>query len=144
MKNALLLCVSFLFFLTNCKTNKYTPADYPKAQISFGSGGGFAGTYSTYILLENGQLFKKGKEKGEYIAMGRKSANQVNQLFKNYHLLGLDQVQYDEPDNMSYYIGYKEGGNEHNITWGGLAKGLKPEVKLFYKLLTQLHQEQKK
>jgi len=52
-----ILLLVFLLSFSFCKINNYTPADYPKGQISFGSGGGITGAVNETFILENISLF---------------------------------------------------------------------------------------
>ena len=144
MKNTLILLTLLSLAFVACKTTQYTPNDFKGDQIMFGSGGGITGSYTYYTLLENGQLFKNGKQKGQYTELKKISRDQVNQLFDNYKVLDLANVNYDEPDNMSYFIEYKTEEKVHRIVYGGAAKGLKTEAKLFYQFLNELVQPSKK
>ncbi|MEO6758357.1 MAG: hypothetical protein ABIO24_02805, partial [Saprospiraceae bacterium] len=54
-----LLATAALFLF--CKQPKYSAGNFPEKQLRWGSGGGFTGQVNSYVLLENGQLFKIGK-----------------------------------------------------------------------------------
>ncbi len=144
MKNTISLFFLTLLSLFACKTQKYTPTDFVGDQITFGSGGGIAGSYTFYTLLENGQLFKKGGKEGQYTEVTQVDKQTAKRLFDNYKVLDLANVNYDEPDNMSYFIEYKSEKGVHRIVYGGAAKGLKAEAKLFYQFLNELVQSAKK
>lgn len=134
---ALSLCL-ITVLLFSCKTKQYTLEEYADPQITFGSGGGFTGMYKHYTLFKNGQLFKKEGKEEQFTAMKAADRNQVTQVFKNYQVLNLAEVEIDEPGNMTYYIAYKDKEGEHKMTWGGTNKQAAQEVKLFYQLLNQI------
>ena len=129
----LILASTFSF----CKVKKYTPVDYPKGQIIFGSGGGFAGTVTEYVLLENGQLFTKKSLEGEYQNVKKLERNVVKQMFNNISFLKIEEVELNEPGNMYYYLQIKNKNSDHRIVWGGSQPAPK-EIKNFYNTLNYL------
>ncbi|MEL6635733.1 MAG: hypothetical protein AAFW73_08585 [Bacteroidota bacterium] len=132
-----LLCLALLGGA--CKTTQYTPANFPDGQLIFGSGGGITGSYTFYVLLENGQLFKRlGGD--NYQALTRISAAAARKLFVEYRREELGQVDYDEPDNLSYFLEYQSAAGVHRIVWGGAARGLPPAAQDLYRALDALVQ----
>ena len=140
MKNAIILFSICLIAILvwGCKTKQYTLEEYQGPQISFGSGGGFTGMYTRFTLFENGQIFKKGGSEKEFSAFGIAKKNDVAQIFKNYDVLKINDIELNEPGNMNYYIEYKGKDKTHNVTWGGVNKPASDELKLFYQLLNNL------
>ncbi len=139
MKYCFAFLLSIALLLGACKSTSYTPTDFPDDQITFGSGGGIAGSYTFYTLLENGQLFKKAGE-GKYNELTKVKRKMAKQIFASYQSHELGTVTYDEPDNMSYFLEYKDESGVHRIVWGGAAQGLKEEAKDLYKSLQELVQ----
>ena len=129
----LLMVVTFSF----CKTQKYTPVDYPKQQIIFGSGGGITGAVTEYALLENGAVFSKQGIQGEFKTLVKAEKAITTQLFKNIELLQLKDVQVNEPSNRYYYVTIKDKSGEHQIMWGN-AEAIPNKVKTFYDILNHL------
>ncbi len=129
---------AILLLAGNCKIVQYTPTDYPKEQISFGTGGGFSGIVTEYFLLRNGDFFKMTS-----IEEGFKKGNPVDerrtqQVFSNYYFLGIDDVEFNHPGSAYYFITYKHGENEHQVVWGDGAHAVDTRVKTFYRNLRQL------
>ncbi|MEO1518884.1 MAG: hypothetical protein AAFV95_27965 [Bacteroidota bacterium] len=137
MKNYLLTFL-LLALLSSC-AKQYTPANYTGSRIEFGSGGGITGAVTRYVLLENGQLFRQqGPDTSFQEATARLDKSVVKQKFDNYKFLKLSDVQYQQPDNMYYFVQHQEGDQMHTITWGGAAPNLPTDVKIFYRNLNQL------
>lgn len=111
-----LLCFFSLFL--SCKTQQYEADKLPERQILFGSGGGFSGEITTYILLENGQIFKHSSLKNSMLQMGSVPKTQVKQLIKAVKSLALDKKAIHKPGNMSYFVAVKNGNTEHRSVWG--------------------------
>ncbi len=132
-----MLTLCSIFSFTFCKSSKYTPADYPDSQIRFGNGGGFTGQVTETCLLDNGTLFTgTGLQTKVYEKSGRIKKTIADQLFQNFQILNLGEVEYHHPGNIYHYIELKEGnGSTHRITWGDDKHKVPQKVKLFYDLL---------
>lgn len=111
-----LLSLAFCFF--TCKSQLYTADKLPEQQLLFGSGGGFSGEITEYILLENGQLFKKSSIKNTILEMGSIKKRDAKNLLKEVTSLQLDKNAVSKPGNMSYFVCLKNGSTEHRSTWG--------------------------
>jgi len=140
MKNAIILFSICLIavLVWSCKTKQYTLEEYQDPKISFGSGGGFTGLYTRYILFENGQIFKKGGNEKEFSTFGNVKKNDAAQVFKNYGVLKINEIELNDRGNMNYYIEYKDKDKTHNINWGGTNQPASDDLKLFYQLLNNL------
>lgn len=138
MKQYLLLLL-VLPFLLGCKSSTlYTMNSLPDEQLTFGSGGGFSGATTTFILLKNGQVFKRESltQKTQEIAMT--GAGKAKSLYKRAIKLGLDTLQIKEPGNLYYFIGLKTEGVDNQITWGSGDYDLSADLEAFYKDLQQV------
>ncbi len=122
----------------SCKSTKYTPTDFPDAQITFGSGGGFTGAVTNYTLLENGQLFKRSSLNKEFLALHKIKSDVVEQMFKNYEFLKIGEETINDPGNLYYFIQFKDKDKkEHKITWNDQSV-VDEKVKSFYGILSAI------
>ncbi len=140
MKKITFTTLSFLLLLLtfSCKTTKYTPTDFPDAQITFGSGGGFTGATTDFTLLENGQLFKMSSLNKEYEALPKVKKEMTQQMFNNYEFLNIGHETINDPGNLYYYIRYKDkDAKEHRITWNDQSE-VSSNVKTYYGILMSL------
>lgn len=137
MKYAIAIaCLALVVFLfSSCKTKQYTMEENPEPMITFGSGGGFTGQSTFYTLFKNGQLYKKKGLRGEHTPLENVKKKEVLQIFKNYEVLNLAEVNINEPGNMSYFIEFKDENGVHRMTWGGNTTSPSNDLLLFYKLL---------
>ena len=129
-----------LLMLTNfsfCKIQEYTPTDFPKQQIIFGSGGGITGAVSEYALLENGAVFSKKGINANYEALTKADKALTSQLFKNIEVLQLKDIQMNNPGNRYYYVTLKDKSGEHQITWSN-AESIPNKLKTFYDILNHV------
>lgn len=107
----------------------------PEPKITFGSGGGFTGQSTFYALFKNGQLYKKKGIKEPYVELDKVDKKEAIQIFKNYEVLKIAEMEINEPGNLSYFIEYNDENGDHRLTWGGTAVKPSPDLLLFYKLL---------
>lgn len=102
--------------MLSCKTT--TPVsveDYDKGVITISSGGGFAGRYTTYKVLDNGEVYKKNMD--TFLLVGNLKKAETTQIFRNYDMLRLDEVDVQKFGNVTYGIIYTEGDKKHKISW---------------------------
>jgi len=128
---SLTICFSF------CTNKNYTPADYPKGQITFGNGGGITGAVKEFTVLENGAMFSKANMGAEYEALKKIDSKMVDQLFNNIKFLKINDIQLNEPGNRYYFIQVKGKDTDHKITWGG-GKDVPKNLTTFYNILNHL------
>jgi hypothetical protein len=126
----LLLCAGFAF----CKTIHYSAGQLPAQQIRWGEGGGFSGRETTYVLLDNGQIFKKGGISDPYTEMSSFPSSKAKRLFKRAQSLRLMELDFQDPGNIYSFIEIVEGDQVRRIVWGG-KKPVPPAVTAFYQEL---------
>ncbi|HQW10913.1 MAG TPA: hypothetical protein PK076_13415 [Saprospiraceae bacterium] len=137
MKKIFLLLVFPLVYC--CKTAPVSVQNYNKAMISFGSGGGFTGARSEYILLDNGFLYENSKMSTVPVEINHLDSKMTTQIFNNIHLLGLDTMKYNKPQNLYYFLKYKNGNDSNYICWGGKPQGrLESAAAVYRQLQSQL------
>lgn len=127
------LLISFSF----CKVKQYTPADYPKQQISFGNGGGITGLVNETFILDNGKVFSKSGLDTNYIVLRTLSSQVVTQVFHNVEMLKLKEVNLNQPGNTYNFIRIKDKEVDHQIVWSG-QDTVPQEVSKFYGILKHL------
>lgn len=104
--------------ISSCGSNKVlSPDESAGAQLVLSHGGGFTGKYNTYYLLENGQLWKAGETIGVSDEVKSLSKDVATQIFSNYEILGLADVQVETYGNLLYSITMKKDGESHKISW---------------------------
>jgi hypothetical protein len=124
-----------LFSFSNCKVSPEKVNTYSKGMIRFGSGGGFAGAYNEFVLLNNGQLFEIPKKDGKPVEIKKVSTQLTTQIFKSFSLFGLDTMKYNKPDNLYYFLKYKKGKQANDIVWGGIPSTNLQSAASIYKIL---------
>jgi hypothetical protein len=110
-----LLATATLFWF--CKQQKYTVGKFPDKQLRWGSGGGFVGRETTYILLENGQIFQT-EMKDKMTELKKTKTGKARKLFQAAEALGLAKMNFEHPGNIYSFLEYQEGDMVQRITWG--------------------------
>ncbi len=118
------------FAFTQCSTTIILPSTFDGKQIEFGSGGGFVGTVTSYILLENGMLFKKEGFSEAVSRISTIDANIAAQIFNNYGSLGLAKINVDNPGNVYKFIIFSNGEINHKQVWSN--NSTEKNLNLFY------------
>ena len=133
MKNSWIQFLTFTFLIFSCGTNQViSPKNFKGSRIIFSHGGGFAGTYKSYCLLENGQLFKGNKQYEAEQETKSLDKNVTKQIFSNYEVLGFGEQKVESYGNLNYAIMMiNEDGEQHKLIWGKDQKGAE-QLQLFY------------
>lgn len=141
MKTILLLlsasAVVCLFFC--CKHTKYTAANLPADQLRWGNGGGFVGKETTYMLLENGQIFKRDGIKADLLELAPIKSRQANTLVESAEKLGLLKMDFVHPGNTYQFIEFEDDGKKSRVSWGDSRFSVDPKIQELYKKLSDLH-----
>lgn len=129
--------LTFLLGFSFCKTPSYTPTDYPKSQVSFGSGGGITGAVNETFIFDNGKVFSKNGLDTNYVAIKTLKNQVVKQIFNNVEFLKLKEINVNKPGNMYNFIRIKDKDVDHQIVWSG-QDVVSKEVTNFYRILKHL------
>lgn len=134
MKYAGFFLLFFLLSLFSCKTNGVvSPNEHKGNQLWLSHGGGFAGTYKTYCLLDNGQLFKGTKQMDPVNPVKGLKKETVTQIFSNYKILGLQNEKIESYGNLNYSITMiNKDGERHKLIWEK-GQGGTENLQLFYR-----------
>ncbi len=124
--------------LAGCKSQQYTIDNLPAQQIVFGNGGGFTGAYTEFVLLENGQLFKKESMLPKTTELGTVKKRTAQKMLKKAISLHLEQMDINQPGNMYFYVQYKNDHQDAKCVWGNQEYRVDAKIESFYKELMQM------
>lgn len=139
-----LVGIALLFFASSCKAKKYTnieEADINK--ITFSEGGGFTGSYTTYTLLENGQLFKSQGAVTEYKEISSVDQTVTDQIFATYNNLKLDKRSDSDVGNWTFTIEMQDKKKNHKLSWAKSDENAKKLQTYFDTALKMIDKENK-
>jgi len=132
----ILLALLGTALLLHCNRTTYTAEDFPATDyLAFGKGGGFAGTTTTYYLLDNGQVFVQtgigDAPKQPFATLPRRAARQ---LLRDYDAR-LASQSLAAPGNMTTFLRRVTADTTYVQTWG--SADVVPDTALtnFYKKL---------
>lgn len=128
------LCLGLFF---SCNNKVYTLSELPDKQIIFGSGGGFTGAYTQYLLLENGQLFFTTNHGKTYDVIENMNKKTAKDFFKEVETLMKSKKIKNQPGNMTYFVHYKTGETTTKIIWGQNGPQIDDDIDSFYNALNK-------
>ena len=130
MKNITLI-FSFLFSVSSIFGQKNS------FQVSFGSGGGFTGIYTTYSLnSKDKKLFKSQSNNSQRDELAKLKKKQVKEIGNEISAANFPAMNINVPGNMSNFINVTIGGKEYKTTWNGSTSGNASLDALYQKLLS--------
>ena len=136
----LLLTILWSTYTSGCRSQRSHPATYTGKQLLFGNGGGFTGEAITYLLLDNGYLFRVTTDlrttKENYTPLKKLSGKITQQLFSKANDLQISQNEFSHPGNIYYFIGIKNKQTTHRITWGDPSYRAPADAENLYHQLT--------
>lgn len=136
MKHLTLLLLSCCAIF--CRAPRHTADQLPDNQIRWGQSGGFTNKTTTFILLENGQIFKKESLEGTTLALSATKSKTAKSLFNAIVDLSLNTISSDHPGNMTYFLEIQDKTSTHRIAWGDKDFPIEQKVLDFYSVLQQL------
>lgn len=116
---------------TSCKT--YELDDLPPSQLHFGSGGGFAGAFTSYLLLENGQFFRKDGLNGTFEPLDKVKKTEAKALFQQWETAQLAKQDFDHPGNLYHFVTMMTKDTTYHLSWGAMDYPASDAMKSFYK-----------
>ncbi len=125
---------------SSCSPKKYLPNQYKKKQLIFGSGGGFTGAVTTYVLQENGEIYKFLTDT-TYEAVTILPKDTTKNYFSTLDTLHLDSLDFNHPGNMYFFIEKKDGFKDEEsarVTWGDGKHNPPTGIKELHTSLTQV------
>lgn len=143
----ILTSLAFISVLFACSSQKLSPEEYTKPKIIFGSGGGFAGTATSYCLTDQGMLYKKASINSEWELLEIPSNQRYGQCFSIIESINFKNMELNDPGNRYRFIDYIEQGESHKVLWGRQNDTVPHELEVLYKMLIGLivtTQEEKK
>lgn len=104
-----------LLSIWSCKTSQSTQNTLSDTYAIFSEGGGFAGSYESWSLNENGQVFIYREELDSTVYYGDIDVRSAQQILHNLEQLKVQNVQVNKPANLYRKIQYFTKGEE--VTW---------------------------
>ncbi len=121
MKNALLVSSVACLFFWSCKPKDYVMDNLPNRQITFGEGGGFTGKYTTWMLLDSGQVFQKSGIGAKYAEIGKLKYSQAKKFYKRADAISVDVMKQNKAGNYNYELILQRDSVDYKAGWANEA-----------------------
>ena len=130
---AIRVLLIFSLVVSACKSTKIDNPNQPTT-ISFGTYGGFAGSYTEYVITENGKTFMKTKFDGKLDEMGPIKAEDFTRFMRSLKKFKATKYIIQDPGNQTFFIRLKENGQlSSEWLWGGNAHEPSAELVSMYR-----------
>ncbi len=142
LRKGLMMAISLFVIIafTHCKTT-FDKQRKPTL-VKLGSFGGFAGSYTEYVIYSDGRTLGRKKYNDALVDLKPIDKSTLEQAFNILKKLAKTEENLQDPGTMSYFLVYENQGVERlNIVWGGGNETISPIVELLYRNLTSLCQE---
>jgi hypothetical protein len=117
--NKSILLIILAISLFSCKTTRVdNPDGYRGKQIVIGSGGGATGQTTTWMILDNGQVFKQLAPEGIPDRVRTLGKQKAAGLFELVEGLNPETEPFNHPGNLTHFIGINKAGKTSLIKWG--------------------------
>lgn len=120
-----------------CNTTKYSSANLPTKQLHWGYGGGYAGHETSFILLENGRIFRREGVGGVPIEMKGTKRNTARALYSAFHR-DLRKYDFNHPGNVYSFVQMQEGSAIRRVAWGDDRYPVEQKAKDFFNRINAL------
>jgi hypothetical protein len=114
------LIIIILLMCNSCKTSK------TYRSFTIGKGGGFTGKYDTYLVKENGSVYKLSETQSEELIKNI-DKKQISEIFSQFEQLNITADNFSNPGNMTSFIQYTVDHKTYIVKWGGA--GMTPPQK---------------
>ncbi|MGK0365340.1 MAG: hypothetical protein ACI85O_002406 [Saprospiraceae bacterium] len=121
MKNIILLSSVACLFFWSCKPKDYMIDNLPNRQITFGEGGGFTGKYTTWMLLDSGQIFQKSGIGAEFSEIGKLKYSQAKKFYKRADAIAVDKMKENRAGNYNYELILQRDSVDYKAGWANEA-----------------------
>ena len=100
------------------------------SEIEFGSGGGFSGAITTYVLNDKGELFKLNAFRQERELLKKIDLGLTKSFFQRIKDEGFLDLKVNKPGNTYKFLKLRLDGTSHDLVWVG--KSENKNLNLFY------------
>ena len=122
------LFILIVLGLAACHMPRYSADQLPPERLVFGSGGGFAGIETSYILVGSGQLWKQQGVGAPMIEVRGPSSTEAKTLIKAARYLVYGEVALNPTGNTYSFMEYTTSERSSRITWTGDLPAVDPAL----------------
>jgi hypothetical protein len=120
MRTIILLFFGMFFMLYGTQCKRYKANALPQEQLRWGSGGGYTGIETTFVLLKNGQKFSKIGQ-AEYQAIEGMKRSKAKSIYKTVEKIDVSKLSEGKASNKYNYLELPDGkGGYKRIVFSAL------------------------
>ncbi len=119
MKIYILGLLSLIFVISSCKTKDIDKKSNEPKTLTFGNSGGFSGATNEYYLSDDGGFIHYESRRSVRTELRNVDKQVVKQVFANFDKLGFNELELNDPGNLTNYLKLKQGDTEKVLKWGG-------------------------
>ncbi len=128
-----------LFFgVSSCNGPKEVVAEMPARHFVIGQGGGFTGKYDIYKVHNDGKIEKKDDRGDSYTYLKNMPIDSATVCFTTLDKLALENIKFEYPDNMTYFIEVNNGTEINRIKWGNMSHPIRKDIESFYRRVSKM------
>jgi hypothetical protein len=123
------LYLIILLLLASCGPKKYTLESVPEQRIEFGFMNQKTGGTSTYILMDNGQLFQKSTLYGKYSEYKSVTEKEAHFIFATVDQLRQSNSNLYKIGELTHFVRLRDGVNLQEWKWDPTDANLPLDIK---------------
>lgn len=127
------LTLVFVAYFLSCRSNKGWNSKVG-TPITFGSYGGFAGTYKEHTINDDGLVHFKSAIKGEAQVVKNLSEDELKSIFEGVHTSKLCELKHDSPGNLTHFIKFTYADESYHLKWAAGTE-IPDNLRAYFKLL---------
>lgn len=136
-----LLMIVCVLLICGCKSNQNGGGDgdgnggsasVKIDQVTFGNYGGFTGQRLEYTVSKDGSVSLFDSNTKQTTPYAKWSQGTTDQIFQDVDALEIQNISFQSPGNMSYFVGVILEGKRTDVVWGRGDKTPPADVKEMY------------
>lgn len=137
MTKQILLLLSIIALFVSCSSSAKVANDPDSRRLVFGNGGGFTGIYTTYELLEDGNVYTLLPD-STLQPVKKLRRKQTREIFAQADKLKMAQPVFNHPGNLTWFIKYHADGAVTEYKWGDANASVPDGIKDLYNQLNTI------
>lgn len=110
------LCIALAAY--SCKSKEKVKRDISAVQITIGQAGGFTGYTTDYIIHGTGKVERYTSKDGKTVEVKTLPADSIKLWVNRMDEISFNNIELNQPGNMSFYIELTEPKHSHKTVWG--------------------------
>jgi hypothetical protein len=118
MRTSIIFLICCTGIIAACKSKEKMKRDISAVQITIGQGGGFTGFYTDYIIYGTGKVERYTTRDNKTAEVKPVPVDSVKAWVARMDEIHFNNIELDQPGNMSFYLQLQEPKSSHKVKWG--------------------------